>query len=483
MGSKRSTKRNAPSSSSSESVDQNDVSSSSSSADTSASLRKLIAKPVPHLIIKDGKYDGGSDSTEKSTEKPTRESSKTLTKKSTEKPLKESTKKPTEKSSKKPTEKSTKKPIEKPTKESTKKPTETPPTKPNTSDSDSGDVDNIKYMDESAESDDSGEDAIAKQKKESLSFPKKVDKYSIFTHLPLEPMVESIFLNRKFLAYHFVDPKTYNFRSWKECYPKRKIQLKSMIRNPEWMEFMNRTSKEPYYANMERLLSEYILAADVKMRTLPPPELTFNSINCVNPRDIRLVVLGQDPYANTILAGRQLIAQAMGLSFSVPLGSPIQPSLKNIYLNLYKYGHLREYPKTGCLASWCMQGCLMINSSFTVYEGKFNSHKNIWMDFSADLIKYINDTCESVVFLAFGSDAHQKCLNVDPYRHHIITSSHPSPRSFNTSMNGKAYGPVKNGVRKDVSYKPFELVDFGGQANEYLISKGKQPIIWDTVNA
>jgi uracil-DNA glycosylase len=127
---------------------------------------------------------------------------------------------------------------------------------------------------------------------------------------------------------------------------------------------------------------------------------------------------------------------------------------------------------------WLLQGCLMINSALTTIHTKIGAHQATWKDFTVDLIKYINAKCQNVVFLAWGKHAHTLCLHIDPSRHKIITSSHPSPMSVTNTMSGKSYhlDPSK---RKDVTYPSFQSTNHFGEANEFLKSKGKIPIIWD----
>ena len=206
--------------------------------------------------------------------------------------------------------------------------------------------------------------------------------------------------------------------------------------------------------------------------------MIFNAFNILSPQNIKVVIIGQDPYFNINKINGKNIPQAMGCSFSVPLNYPKPPSLANIYKNLHNYGHVAEIPVTGNLSFWIIQGCLMINAAFTTIHGKANAHKDTWKEFTRDLIKYINSVCEKIVFMAWGKDAHMLCLNIDPTRHEIITSSHPSPFSAASEYSGLAYGlDIK--MRKQVTYPPFNQTDHFGLANEYLLSVGKTGIIWD----
>src|SRR5581483_9845500 len=118
-----------------------------------------------------------------------------------------------------------------------------------------------------------------------------------------------------------------------------------------------------------------------------------------------------------------------GFSFSVPRNYPKAKSLSNIYQNLALFNHIKQIPNSGCLSLWVLQGCFMINASLTTLLGQSNAHKDVWTEFTTDLITYLNSKFENLVFVAWGAHAHNLCRNVDPNRHHIITSSHPSPYS------------------------------------------------------
>jgi len=157
--------------------------------------------------------------------------------------------------------------------------------------------------------------------------------------------------------------------------------------------------------------------------------------------------------------------QAMGLSFSVPYNFAIPSSLQNIYKNLQKYGHIRKIPNHGNLSFWATQGCLLLNTSLTVYEGADNKncHQSIWTKFTDNIIKYISDTNDYVVFVLWGAHAMSKCKFIDLDKHDAIISSHPSGLS--------ADKPLSN-------YSSFNTYDHFGQINKLLQKHNKKPIIW-----
>ena len=176
-----------------------------------------------------------------------------------------------------------------------------------------------------------------------------------------------------------------------------------------------------------------------------------------------MVLIGQDPYISKEIHNNKIVSQAMGLSFSVPIGVKIPPSLVNIFNNLLKFKHILEYPKHGNLQAWAQQGCLLLNSSLTVKEGDSNSHANIWVEFTNKIINYISDNKENICFVLWGRNAADKSPLINGDKHNIIISSHPSPFSC-----GKTMG----------SYKAFNDVDHFGLINKYLEENKKDKIIW-----
>lgn len=298
--------------------------------------------------------------------------------------------------------------------------------------------------------------------------------------IPIVPIkrsvCKSILPKRLVIDYIFANTKTYNFRTWSECFPDNSVRLRSLIVNPAWNEFFDKIEKKPYYENMERIISGYLKK---KESIVPHAELVFNVFNALSPDQIQVVIIGQDPYPGANTFEKKEIPQAMGFSFSVPLNYPKPPSLNNIYSNLLEFGHIRKIPNGGCLASWILQGVFMMNSSLTTFIGNRNHpHKDLWKNFSADLIDYINKKCKNVVFLVWGKPAHLMCSNLDPYKHCIVTSSHPSPYAYAETVTGNTYG--KN--RKPTTYPSFKSTDHFGRMNEYLKSVGKKEIFLDLID-
>jgi len=187
----------------------------------------------------------------------------------------------------------------------------------------------------------------------------------------------------------------------------------------------------------------------------PPNDQWFNAFLYTPFGDIKVVIVGQDPYHGE--------GQAHGLSFSVPDGIKIPPSLRNIYKELSRDLGM-NIPASGNLEAWAKQGVLLLNASLTVRSTEANSHsKQGWLTFTNACIKYINEHKQGVVFLAWGRFAHGVCAVVDTSKHCVIKTSHPSP--LGASKTGKDFSAF-------MGSGCFSL------ANDYLKKVGKQPIHW-----
>lgn len=180
----------------------------------------------------------------------------------------------------------------------------------------------------------------------------------------------------------------------------------------------------------------------------PPGPLIFNAFNTTPFRNVKVVILGQDPYHGQ--------GQAMGLSFSVPQGIKPPPSLVNIYKELHDDIGM-DTPHHGDLTKWAKQGVLLLNASLTVEAGNANSHAGIgWHTFTNAVIKKISDELEGVVFILWGNFARQKKELIDTGKHFVLESAHPSPFS----------------VTKFLGCRHFS------KANKILQDQGKKAIDW-----
>ncbi len=213
----------------------------------------------------------------------------------------------------------------------------------------------------------------------------------------------------------------------------------------KWDEILKEEFNSSYYKSLREFLKTEYSTATI----YPSMYDIFNALKKTDFDDVKIVLLGQDPYHEQ--------GQAMGLSFSVPKGQKIPPSLVNIYKEIYS--ELGIAPKThGDLTGWAEQGVLLLNTSLTVREHLANSHKGKgWEQFTDAIIKRISDGKENVVFFLWGSIARSKKLLIDKTKHLILECAHPSPLS---------------------AYNGFFGCGHFKKANEYLISHGKTPIDW-----
>lgn len=203
-------------------------------------------------------------------------------------------------------------------------------------------------------------------------------------------------------------------------------------------------SSQSYLTLREFLKTEY------STKTIYPSMYDiFNSMKRTDFDDVKVVILGQDPYHEE--------GQAMGLSFSVPKGIKIPPSLVNIYKEINSETGL-SMPNHGDLTGWANQGVLLLNAVLTVREHQANSHKGKgWEDFTDAVIKKISGKKENVVFLLWGRNARDKKAFIDTKKHLVLECAHPSPLS---------------------AYNGFFGCNHFVKANEYLEKNGKNPINW-----
>jgi uracil-DNA glycosylase len=174
----------------------------------------------------------------------------------------------------------------------------------------------------------------------------------------------------------------------------------------------------------------------------PEESLIFNAFNQTSFEDIHVVILGQDPYHGA--------KQAHGLSFSVPDGIKIPPSLKNIFKELGSdIG--KEIPKSGNLIHWAKQGILLLNASLTVEENKPMSHSKIgWNLFTDAVIKKISQEKTNVIFILWGKFAQEKEKLIDPEKHFILKAAHPSPLSAYNGFWGCRHFSKTNELLKSI---------------------------------
>ncbi|MEO0790081.1 MAG: uracil-DNA glycosylase [Bacteroidota bacterium] len=216
--------------------------------------------------------------------------------------------------------------------------------------------------------------------------------------------------------------------------------------HPSWKAALKDEFKQPYF----QALTQFIRSEKASGKPVyPPGSLIFNAYDTTPLDKVKVVILGQDPYHNP--------GQAMGLSFSVPKGVRIPPSLRNMYQELQTSLGM-GIPQHGDLTHWAEQGVFLLNAMLTVVKNKPLSHaKSGWQNFTDATIRTISREREGVVFMLWGSFARKKKVLIEEEKHLILESAHPSPLSAHRGFFG-------NGHFK--------------QANEYLSSRGLEPIDW-----
>ncbi|MGX5820591.1 uracil-DNA glycosylase [Chitinophaga lutea] len=181
----------------------------------------------------------------------------------------------------------------------------------------------------------------------------------------------------------------------------------------------------------------------------PAGNLIFNAFEKTPFHQVKVVILGQDPYHGP--------GQAHGLCFSVQKGVKPPPSLVNIYKELHKDIGM-SIPATGDLTPWAESGVLLLNAMLTVRDGEPASHSKIgWETFTDAVIRRVSDQLEGVVFLLWGKFAQDKQILIDATRHHVLKAAHPSPFSADKGFFGCRHF---------------------SRANELLIRQGKEPVNW-----
>jgi len=265
---------------------------------------------------------------------------------------------------------------------------------------------------------------------------------------------------------HKLNKNNYKIKSWIEKYPNYEVNMDNLKIHSSWDEFKQTKEFKECIARLNKYFSYCLNLTKGKVNIFPYPDLVFNALNITPLDKIKVVILGQDPYFNSDIVDDKIVPQAMGLSFSVPKGIDVPPSLVNIYNNLIKFKHIDKKPSHGNLAFWAYQGCLLLNTSLTVQEKCPNGHEDKWKTLTDLLIQFISDNTENVVFMFWGGPALKKKPIIDENKHKILISSHPSPMSFQNKLR---------------EYDSFMNTDHFGEANKYLSEHGKSTILWQFI--
>lgn len=193
-----------------------------------------------------------------------------------------------------------------------------------------------------------------------------------------------------------------------------------------WHDVIGPEKEKPYFHDT----LAFVATERASGKTIYPPQKdVFNAFRFTEFGDVRVVILGQDPYHGP--------NQAHGLSFSVRPGVPAPPSLVNMYKELHTDIPGFEIPRHGYLKSWADQGVLLLNTVLTVEGGKAHSHANLgWEQFTDRVVAALNEHRSGLVFLLWGSHAQKKGSIIDRQRHHVLKAPHPSPLSAHRGFFG-----------------------------------------------
>ncbi|WIG80850.1 uracil-DNA glycosylase [Photobacterium damselae] len=214
-----------------------------------------------------------------------------------------------------------------------------------------------------------------------------------------------------------------------------------------WQNFLQQQQQQEYFEQIQ----SYVANARQQGKVVYPPEDdVFSAFTATPLEQVKVVILGQDPYHGP--------DQAHGLSFSVKPGVKTPPSLANMYKELATDIDGFTIPDHGYLQSWAEQGVLLLNTVLTVEQGNAHSHAKIgWETFTDKVIEHIDQECEGVIFLLWGAHAQKKGKKINTQKHHVLKSAHPSPLS---------------------AYRGFFGCQHFSQTNTLLQAMNKTPITW-----
>lgn len=221
--------------------------------------------------------------------------------------------------------------------------------------------------------------------------------------------------------------------------------LSGLVARTDWNPVLREEFSKPYWAQLQ----DYVAAERSTSVVYPPPDLVFAALHLTPLADVKVVILGQDPYHGP--------RQAHGLCFSVPEGVSIPPSLRNIFRELHDDLGL-EIPRSGDLTKWARRGVLLLNTTLTVRAGVAASHQGQgWETFTDRVIEVVNGAGRPVVFILWGAHARRKRRLIGAM-HSVVESAHPSPLSAHNGFFGS---------------RPFS------RANAALLAAGREPVNWD----
>lgn len=213
-----------------------------------------------------------------------------------------------------------------------------------------------------------------------------------------------------------------------------------------WDQLIQQQAQQSYYQNLQ----QQVALARTNEQVYPAPDHVLRALKLTPFSQVKVVILGQDPYHGE--------GQADGLAFSVPAGVKFPPSLRNIFKAIQHDYPNYQPPLAGDLSSWAEQGVLLLNTVLTVSKGQAHSHaKWGWETFTDAMISALNEQRQGLIFMLWGAHAQQKAQHINPAQHLLLKAVHPSPLS---------------------AHRGFFTCAHFRQANAYLTQQGKAPIHW-----
>jgi uracil-DNA glycosylase len=231
------------------------------------------------------------------------------------------------------------------------------------------------------------------------------------------------------------------------------MNIKTEIENikTDWKDILLDIYKDNsvYFSDLQEYLNQELEKYNGLLEIYPPANLIFNCFNFFNFNDMKVVLIGQDPYHGP--------NQAMGLSFSVSKNIKVPPSLKRIYKEIETDLNININKNTGDLTRWANQGVLLLNTALTVRQSKPSSHSKYWIKFTDLIIKYINQNSDKLVFLLWGNHAKKYKEYLDLEKHYILEASHPSPLArtgwFGCKHFSKTNQLLKNNNKNEINWE------------------------------
>ena len=211
-----------------------------------------------------------------------------------------------------------------------------------------------------------------------------------------------------------------------------------------WADILSHEKQQPYFQQ----IMQFVQSERAAGKTIYPPEQdVFNAFTLTELENVKVVILGQDPYHGP--------NQAHGLCFSVLPNVKKPPSLVNIYKELASDIPSFSIPQHGFLHSWAEQGVLLLNTVLTVEQGQAHSHAKIgWERFTDTVVRQLNDHCDGLIFLLWGSHAQKKGSVIDKQKHHVLSAPHPSPLSAHRGFLGCKHFSQTNSLLKQQNESP-----------------------------